>query len=205
MAFQIAYAAFEIPSGWLGDRFGPRSTLLRIVVWWSLFVALTGLVAVDGLPLGIRLGFGSLIVIQFLFGMGEAGAFPNISRGLYNWFPAGERGFAKSVVWMSARLMGGLTPAIWVVLTRYCGLNWHECLYLFAAVAAVWCAVFAATFVNRPAESRAVSPRELAEIDAGRGESAPVRLSAGRADAALAQLVDDLPDVHPVQLQTGIS
>ena len=174
MAFQIAYAVFEVPSGWLGDRFGPRGTLLRIVLWWSAFVGLYGLVAVQGLPAGIYLGFTALVIIQFLFGMGEAGAFPNISRGLYNWFPADERGFAKSVIWMSARLMGGLTPALWVVLTRYCGLNWHECLYLFAGVAAVWCLVFAATFVNRPSQSRFVSPAEVAEIDAGRGAAVAV-------------------------------
>ena len=99
MAFQLAYALFEIPSGWLGDTRGPRSTLLRVVIWWSAFVALTGFTA-STLPFtGIYIGFYGLIVIQFLFGVGEAGAFPNISKALYNWFPVGDRGFAKSIVW----------------------------------------------------------------------------------------------------------
>src|SRR5688500_1596931 len=43
-AFGLAYALFEVPSGFLGDRYGPRRVLCRIVLWWSLFTALTGLV-----------------------------------------------------------------------------------------------------------------------------------------------------------------
>src|SRR5262249_42281189 len=72
-AFAFAYAAFEIPSGWLGDMYGPRNVLIRIVVWWSFFTAITGLV---GLSLGsFTLGLGALVAIRFLFGMGEAGAY----------------------------------------------------------------------------------------------------------------------------------
>src|SRR5437763_7495308 len=87
-AFQLAYAVFEIPTGWLGDRYGPRSTLLRIVLWWSIFIALTGcsglLVAPDvmipagrdgeGRELVIPVAFVILVGMQFLFGIGEAGA-----------------------------------------------------------------------------------------------------------------------------------
>src|SRR3954470_20773838 len=138
MAFQIAYAVFEVPSGWLGDTKGPRSTLLRVVLWWTLFVALTGFVGTS--LLGVYLGFTALIVIQFMFGVGEAGAFPNIAKALYNWFPASQRGFAKSIIWMSARFMGGLTPLVWVLLVTWdiggihkpeadgapTGLNWHQ-------------------------------------------------------------------------------
>lgn len=168
LAFQLAYALFEIPSGWLGDTVGPRSTLLRVVVWWTAFVALTGFVGLTTLPVGIYLGFTWLVIIQFLFGVGEAGAFPNISKALYNWFPSGDRGFAKSAVWMSARFMGGMTPALWVVLTRFAGWDWHEALWAFAAAAAVWCVLFALTFTNTPAENRTVNDAELAEINAGR-------------------------------------
>ena len=82
-AFALAYAIFEIPSGWLGDIWGPRSTLLRIVVWWSACTALTGVV---GLKFGSIMlgGLATLIVLRFLFGMGEAGAYPNITRALHN-------------------------------------------------------------------------------------------------------------------------
>src|SRR5262245_48018487 len=93
-AFAIAYALFEIPSGWLGDVWGPRSTLLRIVVWWSVFTALT---AVVGLRIGSYLlaGLGMLIVFRFLFGAGEAGAYPNITRAVHNWFPAKQAATAQ--------------------------------------------------------------------------------------------------------------
>jgi len=114
-AFALAYALFEVPSGWLGDVFGPRNVLIRIVLWWSAFTALTGTIGMEvgGYVLG---GVGTLVVVRFLFGMGEAGAYPNITRALHNWFPYRERGLAQGAVWMSGRLMGGLTPIIWTLL-----------------------------------------------------------------------------------------
>src|SRR5262245_15684476 len=187
IAFQIAYAIFEIPSGWLGDTVGPRSTLLRVVLWWSFFVALTGFVGTD--YLGVYLGFTSLIVIQFLFGVGEAGAFPNIAKALYNWFPASARGFAKSIVWMSARFMGGLTPLVWVLLTSemslgglyWRGLYWREALWVFAGVAAVWSVFFFVLFRNKPAQHPGVNAAEQELIDAGRAETkGPVRVPWGK-------------------------
>src|SRR5262249_27076655 len=80
-AFTLAYAAFEIPSGWLGDRFGARRALTRIVLWWSAFTMLTS----------AAFGFWSLLAIRFLFGAGEAGAFPNIARAVSRWFPEREQ------------------------------------------------------------------------------------------------------------------
>jgi ACS family glucarate transporter-like MFS transporter len=93
-AFNLAYALFEVPTGWLGDVFGPRKTLIRIVLWWSVFTALTGL---TGMAIGgtVWIGFTALVVIRFLFGVGEAGAYPNITRALHNWFPQQERGFPR--------------------------------------------------------------------------------------------------------------
>ncbi|HYH63704.1 MAG TPA: MFS transporter [Urbifossiella sp.] len=168
IAFQLCYAIFEVPSGWLGDTAGPRSTLLRVVLWWSVFVFLTGFAGMS--VFGVFIGFTGLIVIQALFGVGEAGAFPNIAKALYNWFPAGDRGFAKSIIWMSARFMGGLTPVVWILLTHkeLGGMGWRETMWLFAALAVVWCVVFALWFRNKPAENPAVNAAELAAIDAGR-------------------------------------
>lgn len=193
IAFQLAYAIFEIPSGWLGDTKGPRSTLLRVVLWWTVFVALTGFV---GLTVGgIYLGFVALLMIQFMFGVGEAGAFPNIAKALYNWFPATDRGFAKSVIWMSARLMGGLTPLVWVLMVDWdiggihkpspegtlTGLNWHQALWAFAATAAVWCVFFFLYFRNKPAQHPGVNDAERRLIDTGRVEShGPVRIPWGK-------------------------
>src|SRR4029450_5089189 len=80
--FTLAYGLFEVPTGWLGDRWGPRKVLTRIVVWWSGFTAWTG--AVRGLP--------GLLAVRFLFGAGEAGAYPNSSCVISRWFPVQERG-----------------------------------------------------------------------------------------------------------------
>src|ERR1700738_1055297 len=81
-AFAIAYALFEIPSGYLGDRFGARAMLARIVLWWSAFTTLTGFAS----------NLWSLVVVRFMFGAGEAGAYPTASTSIFRWFPATERG-----------------------------------------------------------------------------------------------------------------
>ena len=76
-AFTLAYALFEIPAGYLGDRIGPRKVLLRIVVWWSFFTVATGW----------AWSWLSLVVTRFLFGAGEAGCFPNLAKALSRWLP----------------------------------------------------------------------------------------------------------------------
>jgi ACS family glucarate transporter-like MFS transporter len=185
-AFVFSYAVFEVPSGWLGDVFGPRKTLIRIVLWWSLFTALTGMV---GLSIGSFTvgGLGLLIAIRFLFGMGEAGAYPNITRALHNWFSYRERGFTQGMVWMSGRLMGGLTPLVWTVLiagiatTRMSPsgdmvehtllpplLHWRSAFYLFGVIGVVWCVFFAIWFRDRPADKASVNKAERELIDFGR-------------------------------------
>src|SRR5216117_3084192 len=97
-AFTLAYSIFEIPSGWLGDTKGPRRVLTRIVLWWSAFTMLTAAAR----------GFASLVAIRFLFGAGEAGAFPNIARSFSRWFPRRERGTANGVLFLGSRIGGML-------------------------------------------------------------------------------------------------
>ncbi len=165
-AFAFAYAVFEVPSGWLGDMYGPRVTLIRIVLWWSLFTALTGLVFQAGF-LGLS-GLALLVVIRFLFGMGEAGAYPNITRALHNWFPFTERGSAQGAVWMAGRLMGGLTPLVWWALVEKPQISWRVAFWLFGAIGIVWCVAFARWFRNRPEEKPEVNAAEAALILHGR-------------------------------------
>ena len=169
--FQVTYAIFEIPTGWMGDTFGPRKTLIRIVLWWSLFVALTGCAGTifPRAEWGVA-AFVIFLGMQFCFGMGEAGAFPNISKSVYNWFPENKRGFAKGVSWTAARLMGGLTPFIWTLLVIVGGLSWRQALWLFAAVAVGWCVVFAWWFRNTPEEHPSVNPAEAELINAGKSQ-----------------------------------
>lgn len=171
-AFAIAYGLFEIPSGWLGDRYGPRRILIRIVLWWSFFTALTGLVGwrVAGIALG---GVGTLTIIRFLFGAGEAGAFPNIARALQNWFPPAARARAQGYVWMTARLMGGLTPLVWTLLVAGTDVSaplmtWRAAFVLFGVLGLLWCLAFARRFRDRPEQHPGVNAAERVLIDAGR-------------------------------------
>ena len=172
-AFNLAYAVFEVPTGWLGDVFGPRKTLIRIVLWWSLFTALTGLAGIRS-PACVMVPFGALVVIRFLFGIGEAGAYPNITRALHNWFPPQERGLTQGAVWMSGRLMGGLTPLIWMLLVVSGGLcPGAAAFWLFGGLGVVLvrrCSL--CWFRNRPEEKPGVNEAERDLIRAGVGHEA---------------------------------
>src|SRR4029077_6520047 len=86
-AFVLTYAVFEIPGGFLGDWMGARRVLMRIVIWWSAFTALTG----------AAWNFTSLVVTRSLFGMGEAGAFPNLTKTFMTWLPSDERVRAQGI------------------------------------------------------------------------------------------------------------
>ena len=117
--FTFAYAAFEIPSGVLGDRIGPRRVLTRIVLWWSAFTSITGLVT----------GYFSLLVTRLLFGVGEAGAFPNTSIVVARWFPAPERGRAFGIILAAAQMGGAISPLLVVpIQIRY---GWRASFYMF--------------------------------------------------------------------------
>jgi MFS family permease len=151
-AFLLAYGLFEIPSGGLGDRIGQRKVLARIVLWWSAFTALTPLAG----------SYYVLIATRFLFGAGEAGAYPNASGCIGRWCPAGERARAQGLVWGASRLGGALTPLIVVPLKS--ALGWKSCFWLFGALGVVWAIVWLWWFRDDPAKHHAVSEEELAEI-----------------------------------------
>ncbi|MDG3003621.1 MFS transporter [Paludisphaera mucosa] len=153
-AFAIAYAAFEIPAGAMGDRLGAKVMLTRIVLWWSACTALTGLI---GLPIGgvVTGGLGSLILLRFLFGAGEAGAYPNITRALHERLPARNWETAQGLVFMSGRLAGGLTPLLWAVLVGGTAssppwITWRGAFLIFGAVGVVWAVAFRLGFRDRP-------------------------------------------------------
>lgn len=101
-AFSLAYALFEIPGGWLGDKIGPRKVLMRVVAMWSVFTIATGW----------AFNFASLVVFRFLFGVGEAGCFPNVTKAFTLWFPTYERVKAQGIMWLSARWGGAFTPLL---------------------------------------------------------------------------------------------
>ena len=153
-AFTLSYSLFEVPSGWLGDVKGPRRVLTRIVLWWSAFTMLTGAAQ----------GFRSLVLIRFLFGAGEAGAFPNIARSFSRWFPPRERGRANSVMFLGSRLGGMLSaPVALVIIARW---GWRESFVVFGLVGIVWAAAWYAWYRDRPEEHPAMTAAELAVIRA---------------------------------------
>lgn len=192
-AFGLAYALFEVPSGWLGDRFGPRRVLCRIVIWWSVFTALTGLVwhftfdsgyvlylpfALGSLGSELPLVFTSLmllVLIRFLFGAGEAGAYPNIARALRNWFPYGRRGLAQGLLWMFGRWGGAIAPVLIWLFATLCG--WRGAFVAFGVLGVLWVIAFARYFRDSPQQHTGVNQAELDLIGVG-GESAkPAPLS----------------------------
>ena len=110
-AFGWAYALCEIPGGYLGDRYGPRSVLMRIVLWWSFFTAATGW----------AWNFVSLVVTRFFFGAGEAGCFPNLTKAFTTWLPPRECVRAQGIMWLAARWGGAFTPPLVAWVMSYVG------------------------------------------------------------------------------------
>jgi ACS family glucarate transporter-like MFS transporter len=133
-AFILAYGLFEIPTGAMGDRRGPKSVLTRIVIWWSAFTALTG----------AAFSFGPLVTIRFLFGAGEAGAYPNMAAVTARWFPVKERAQAQGFIWGASRLGGALAPLLVVPLQRWIG--WRQTFVVFGAVGLLWAVAWRAWY-----------------------------------------------------------
>src|SRR5579885_2155516 len=150
-AFGITYALCEIPSGWLCDRFGARRVLTRVVVFWSLLTAATGL----------AWNFPSLAITRLLFGVGESGCFPGLARLFRTWLPPRERSSAEGIKAASARWGAAVTPALMAGLFRF--LSWREVFVLFGSAGVVWGVLFHWWFRGRPADphhSNAAGPGE---------------------------------------------
>lgn len=147
--FTIAYAAFEIPTGYLGDKFGGKKLLIRVVIWWSIFTILTGFAN----------GFIMLLLVRFLFGMGEAGAYPNTSIVLAKYFPVLERGRAQATIWGASRLGAALTP--FIVLPLQQKYSWNMSFYLLGAVGVVWTLFWVFWHKEDPKDCKDISQEEL--------------------------------------------
>ena len=146
-AFILSYGLMQIPMGALGDRFGHRKILSLIVLWWSLFTAFTGLAG----------GLASLLVIRFMFGIGEAGSSPCSTGVISRWFEKHEVGKAQGYVWAASRLGGALTP--FVVIPMMAWVGWRAAFYLLGALGIVWALVWYLFYrdpIRKQAQSTAV-------------------------------------------------
>ena len=159
-SFALAYALFEIPSGVLGDRIGPRIVFIRIVTWWSLFTIFTGFVN----------GLLSLIIVRFLFGMGESGTYPNILIVVSRWFPVKEHGRVLSWVGIGSQIGSAVAPLIIVPLAIAYG--WRMPFFVNGLIGFVWVFICYRWFQNFPSQMKQISEKEKNHIEANCRHSA---------------------------------
>lgn len=163
--FAISYAVFEIPSGAMGDRIGARKVLTRIVIWWSVFTSLTGTVS----------NYFLLLLVRFMFGAGEAGAYPNSSSSISRWFPVVERARAHGLVWMASRVGGAVSPLLVIPIQVRWG--WRASFYSFGVLGVVWAIFWYRWYRDTPREKPAVTAAEIQEIEEGQGAAGRLRHS----------------------------
>lgn len=150
--FSLAYGAFEIPTGLMGDRLGAKKVLIRVVLWWSFFTVTTGLAN----------GFLMLLAVRFLFGIGEAGAYPNSSIALVKWFPANERARGQATIWSASRIGGALTPLIIAPIQLLYG--WRVSFYFLGTLGVLWVIFWAFWYKEEPSQHPSIDKNELDEI-----------------------------------------
>lgn len=155
-AFSLGYALFQTPSGWLADRLGPRRVLAGIVAIWSIFTGMTALAN----------SFLAMLTVRFLFGAGEAGAFPGIARAMFSWIPMQERGLVQGINFSGSRIGAALTlPLItWTIVN----IGWQTTFVLLMFVGLVWSALWILFFRDEPTEANWLSQREREYILANR-------------------------------------
>jgi ACS family glucarate transporter-like MFS transporter len=155
-SFSLAYALFEIPSGVLGDRIGPKALFIRIVLFWSLFTALTGLAT----------GLVSLIIIRFLFGAGESGTYPNCMIVMSRWFPVQEMG--RSLTWVGIGSQIGSAIAPLIIIPIAVSYGWRASFYVNAAIGVVWVFICFKWFQNFPSQMKKITAQEVQFIESNR-------------------------------------
>ena len=151
-AFGLSYALFQVPGGWLSDRFGPRSVLAGIVTYWSAMTAATAAAT----------GVASFYIVRFLFGVGEAGAFPGATRAMQVWYTRQERGFAQGFTHSASRLGAAIAPPLVVLIMTT--LGWRSVFYICGAMGLVWAVWWYLDYRNLPEEHRMVNRTELTHI-----------------------------------------
>ena len=146
--FTLGYALFQVPAGKLADKFGPRGVISGIVLIWSVLTALTG----------AAWSFISMLVIRFFFGAGEAGAFPALSKVVYNWFPIKERGVVQGINFSGSRI--GAAFALPLVAWMITEVGWRHSFLIFGGFGILYGVLWFFLFKNTPEESNTLGASE---------------------------------------------
>jgi len=163
-AFALGYALFQVPGGWLGDRFGPRSVLTVAILWWSAFTAATALA--PWLPLRRWVGIvGCFLLVRFLIGVGEAAAFPNSNQIIGFWVGSSRRGVANSIFLMGIGVGGGCTPLL--IASSMQRWGWQSSFYICGAIGAALAILWHRYATSHPEQHPRVNAQELEIIRAG--------------------------------------
>jgi ACS family glucarate transporter-like MFS transporter len=156
-AFVVGYALFQIPGGWLSDRWGIRVVLMIALIWWSCFTAWTATAATSFLagPLGI---VGALVLIRFLLGVGEAAALPTFNRAVTDWLPPHERGLGIGTAIGGIGIGAALTPPLtaWIMVNY----GWQSAFYLSAGIGISLAVVWWCLAADRPSSHRWLIPSD---------------------------------------------
>lgn len=154
--FAVGYALFQVPSGWIADRFGPRKALTIVVSVWSIFTALTG-AARNAIQ---------MLILRFLFGVGEAGAFPGATQAFFRWLPVKERGIAHGINFSGSRLGAALSLFLMPWLISIIGWRWT--FVVNGMIGIIWATVWLIWFRDNPKDNRKINQAELDYIETGR-------------------------------------
>lgn len=152
--FALGYALFQTPAGYLADRLGARKVLAGVVTLWSVFTAFTGLVS----------NLFSMLIVRFLFGIGEAGAFPGMARAIYRWIPISERGLVNGINFSGGRI--GAAIALPVVAWLIDLTGWRMTFVILGVLGVVWAVWWIWWFRDDPKEHSGMSSDEAEYITA---------------------------------------
>lgn len=147
-AFALGYALFQTPGGMMADKWGARKVLTAIIIVWSLFTGFTAK----------AWNYTSMLVIRFLFGAGEAGAFPAINRAVVSWIPLKERGIVTGINFSGSRLGAAFAlPLLSILITKW---GWQNTFYVLGAVGVFFALLWYWMFKDKPEEHSLLSKKE---------------------------------------------
>lgn len=160
--FTLGYALFQTPTGRLADVFGARKVISGIVIAWSVLTSLTGM----------AWNYVSMLIIRFLFGAGEAGAYPSLAKVVYNWYPIKERGVVQGINFSGSRL--GAAFAMPLVAWLIMGIGWRNTFLVFGGFGLLYGILWYLLFRDKPENAGLIGEEEVDYIRKNRQQAPAV-------------------------------